>query len=147
METENNNGQTPETPSEKPEINRQTKKPKSKTVGRPPREEAEPAKWTIRGVDVETRNLFEKVRSRANKTAGAYFNTEIRAFLTGEIKTGSKPPATAKDMETMLDARLQQLEAKMSPEAFAEAFAKIMEGKTEGDKKGLLARIIDAFKG
>jgi hypothetical protein len=151
METETNLSTPPEIQPEEVKTARPAKNKKSKAVnpvGRPPREEKEPAQWTIRGVDIETRNLFEKARNRAGKTAGAFFNGEIREFLQGTVKrTTAQPPATPKDMEIILNERFNQLEANLSTDAIAERVAQIIGAKPETERKGMFQRIVDAIKG
>lgn len=144
MQTENDkspaseNEAKPEATTPTPEKKeRQTKKPKSQTEpnkkGRPARATAEPAKWTIRGVDPETRRVIDKAAEKTGKSLGEYFNTEIRQFCTGRIKKSEQPPASPTDIKEMVNAELTvfkteildamlQLQQKQQPEQTRKPF-------------------------
>lgn len=74
----------------------QTETPKSPTPskgGRPPRQSPEPTKWTIRGIEPETRRVIEKAAKRTGKTLGQFFNDELRQAATNVVKRGNQLPA------------------------------------------------------
>lgn len=75
--------------------------------GRPSRSTPEPAKWTVRGVETETRRIIEKAAERTSKTLGQFFNDELREAATNIIKKGDQPPARAEDLVTDLFEQLK----------------------------------------
>lgn len=84
-----------------PENVGQTKTPESPTVlktGRPARDTLEPARWTIRGVETETRLTIEKAAERSSKTLGQFFNTELREAAVNVLKKEYQSPARAEDL-------------------------------------------------
>lgn len=91
--------------------------PTSTKGGRPTRSTPEPAKWTIRGVETETRRVIEKAAERTGKTLGQFFNDELREAATNVIKKGDQPPARAEDLVTDLFEKLKaELANKQSSE-------------------------------
>ena len=56
--------------------------------GRPTRQSPEPAKWTVRGIEPETRRVIEKAAERTGKTLGQFFNlvTDLVEKLKIELK-------------------------------------------------------------
>jgi hypothetical protein len=58
----------------------------------------EPAKWTIRGIEPETRLVIEKAATRSGKTLGQFFNAELREAATNVLKKGDQPPARPEDL-------------------------------------------------
>jgi hypothetical protein len=79
----------------------QTETPESPTVlrtGRSTRDTLEPARWTIRGVETDTRLAIEKAAERSSKTLGQFFNTELREAAVNVLKKGNQPPARAEDL-------------------------------------------------
>lgn len=82
------------------------KKESFKKTGRPNRTEIEPPKWTIRGIDVETRNIIDKAARKHGQTLGQFFNSNIREYCTGQIKKGEQPPAGPVDIKDMITAEL-----------------------------------------
>ena len=79
----------------------QTKTPESPTalkIGRPTRDTLEPARWTIRGIETDTRLTIEKAAERSGKTLGQFFNTELREAAANVLKKGNQPPARAEDL-------------------------------------------------
>jgi hypothetical protein len=101
-----------------PEIESQTEtkisQPAKKT-GRPNRTEPEPSKWTIRGVDTETRRFIDKAAERSGKTLGQFFNQEIREFCAGQIKKGNQPPASPDDIRKMVTDDLISFKTELIP--------------------------------
>jgi uncharacterized protein (DUF1778 family) len=92
-------------PSE-PQSERQTETRESPTTnkgGRPTRSTPEPAKWTIRGIEPETRRVIEKAADRSGKTLGQFFNDEVREAATNVLKKGDQPPARQEDLRTEID--------------------------------------------
>lgn len=81
--------------------------------GRPARLTPEPPKWTIRGVEPETRRVIEKAAERTGKTLGQFFNDELREASTNVLKKGNQPPARAEDLMIDLVEKLK-LELKDS---------------------------------
>jgi hypothetical protein len=84
-----------------PQAEGQTETPKSPTpskVGRPARQSPEPAKWTVRGIEPETRRVIEKAAERTGKTLGQFFNDELREASTCILKKGNQPPARLEDL-------------------------------------------------
>ena len=75
--------------------------------GRPTRQTPEPAKWTVRGIEPETRRVIEKAAERTGKTLGQFFNDELREAATNVIKKGNQPPARAEDLVTDLVEKLK----------------------------------------
>ena len=75
--------------------------------GRPTRQTLEPAKWTVRGVEPETRRVIEKATERTGKTLGQFFNDELREAATNVIKKGNQPPARAEDLVSDLVEKLK----------------------------------------
>jgi uncharacterized protein (DUF1778 family) len=75
--------------------------------GRPTRQTPEPAKWTVRGIEPETRRVIEKAAERTGKTLGQFFNDELREAATNVIKKGNQPPARAEDIVTDLVEKLK----------------------------------------
>lgn len=82
------------------------KKESLKKTGRPNRIETEPPKWTIRGIDVETRNIIDKAARKHGQTLGQFFNSNIREYCTGQIKKGEQPPAAPVNIKDMITAEL-----------------------------------------
>jgi len=83
------------------------KSPTSSKGGRPTRQTPEPAKWTVRGIEPETRRVIEKAAERTGKTLGQFFNDELREAATNLLKKGSQPPARPEDLVTDLVAKLK----------------------------------------
>jgi uncharacterized protein (DUF1778 family) len=81
--------------------------------GRPTRQSPEPAKWTIRGIEPETRRVIEKAAERTGKTLGQFFNDELREASTNVLKKGNQPPARPEDLVSDLIEKLK-LELKDS---------------------------------
>lgn len=146
--TEDNKSTTPET-EQKP-ADPATGSPvvkKAKGKGRPPRKDAEPLPWSIRGVDIETRNIITKACEKRGLTTGQFFNQDIREYASEMIKRSGKPPANPKDIEDMINARLMVFEQKNSPEAVAAAVMKMLETKTTPENNSFLQRLAALFKG
>lgn len=99
-----------------PEKQGQTKTPISPTAakgGRPARLTPEPPKWTVRGIEPETRRVIEKAAERTGKTLGQFFNDELREASTNVLKKGNQPPAKTEDLMIDLVEKLK-LELKAS---------------------------------
>jgi hypothetical protein len=88
-------------PDQNPRKTGQTETPESPTplkTGRPTRDALEPARWTIRGIETDTRLTIEKAAERSGKTLGQFFNTELREAAANVLKKGHQPPARAEDL-------------------------------------------------
>jgi hypothetical protein len=99
-----------------PQVEGQTETQKSPTPskgGRPTRQSPEPAKWTVRGIEPETRRVIEKAAERMGKTLGQFFNDELREASTNILKKGNQPPARPEDLVSDLVEKLK-LELKDS---------------------------------
>lgn len=72
--------------------------PTSSKGGRPTRQTPEPPKWTVRGVEPETRRVIEKAAERTGKTLGQFFNDELREAATNVLKKGNQPPVRPEDL-------------------------------------------------
>lgn len=66
--------------------------------GRPTRLTPEPPKWTVRGIEPETRRVIEKAAERTSKTLGQFFNDELREAATNVLKKAHQPPARPEDL-------------------------------------------------
>jgi len=82
------------------------KKEDQKKGGRPGKAETDPPKWTIRGVDIETRNIIDKAATKHGQTLGQFFNSSIREYCTGQIKKGEQVPASPTDIKDMIAAEM-----------------------------------------
>ena len=149
--TEDNKSTTPDT-EQKP-ADPATESPvikKAKGKGRPPRKDAEPLPWSIRGVDIETRNIITKACEKRSLTVGQFFNQEIREYATGIVKRSGQPPASPKDIEDIINSRLTAFEQTVkqnSPEQIAAAVIKMLETKTTPENTTFLQRLAALFKG
>ena len=88
----------------------QTETPESLTLlktGRPTRDTLEPARWTIRGIETDTRLTIEKAAERSGKTLGQFFNTELREAAANVLKKGHQPPARAEDVVSDLFEKIK----------------------------------------
>lgn len=88
----------------------QTETPISPTplkTGRPIRNALEPIRWTIRGIETDTRLTIEKAAERSGKTLGQFFNTELREAAANVLKKGHQPPARAEDLATNLFEKIK----------------------------------------
>jgi uncharacterized protein (DUF1778 family) len=72
--------------------------PTSSKGGRPTRQTPEPPKWTVRGIEPETRRVIEKAAERTGKTLGQFFNDELREAATNVVKKGNQSPARPEDL-------------------------------------------------
>jgi hypothetical protein len=113
--------------------------------GRRKREEPEPPKWTIRGVDRETRNVIEKASERTGKTLGEYFSTEVREFATSQVKRNSTPPMSPQDIREQLTADVVAMETRIATKTadqLAQLRKDLLEARTAPEqRKGILARL------
>lgn len=103
-------------PDLEPQAAGQTETPKSPTPskgGRPIRQSPEPTKWTIRGIEPETRRVIEKAATRTGKTLGQFFNDELREAATSIVKKGNQLPARPEDLVADLIEKMK-LELKDS---------------------------------
>ncbi|RZK45073.1 MAG: hypothetical protein EOO61_01350 [Hymenobacter sp.] len=108
--------------------------------GRPARETPEAAKWSLRGVEPETRTALNKAADKLGKTVGEFFNSDLRNYAT-EILKGqpSSPPAAPQDIEQMIEAKM----TVMGQSIIDKLSAQLDQMKpVEEPKKGLLARIL-----
>ena len=97
-------------PDQNPQKVGQTKTPKSPTglkTGRPTRNTLEPARWTVRGIETDTRLTIEKAAERSGKTLGEFFNTELREAAANVLKKGHQPPARAEDVVSDLFEKIK----------------------------------------
>ena len=77
----------------------------------------EPAKWTVRGIEPETRLVIEKAATRSGKTLGQFFNAELREAATNVLKKGNQPPARPEDLVSDLVEKLKtELQASQATE-------------------------------
>jgi hypothetical protein len=106
-------------PTEKPRQTEINKSQPSNQVGRPPRDTPEPEKWTIKGVDRDSRAIIQKVAARSGKPLGRWFNEDLRELLQNQLKKGSTDTTIAKPEElvlTLFDQLKSELKAEQSEE-------------------------------
>lgn len=84
--------------------------PTSFKGGRPTRQTPEPPKWTVRGIETETRRVIEKAAERTGKTLGQFFNDELREAATNVLKKGNQPPARPEDL---ISEQLEKIKAEL----------------------------------
>lgn len=98
----------------------QTKTQKSLPLhkaGRPPRNTSEPQKWTIKGVDRDTRAVIQKAASRTGKPLGRWFNEDLREFAQSQIKKGNAIAVKQEDLViNLLDKLRTELKTEQSEE-------------------------------
>lgn len=97
-------------PDQTPQKSGQTKTSESPTplkTGRPTRESLEPARWTIRGIETDTRLTIEKAAERSGKTLGQFFNTELREAAANVLKKEHQPPARGEDVVSDLFEKIK----------------------------------------
>lgn len=75
--------------------------------GRPARRTVEPAKWTIRGVEPETRLIIEQGASHSGKTLGQFFNVELQEAAKALIGSSDALPVRFEDQLILLFAQLK----------------------------------------
>ena len=93
------------------------KSPTRSKTGRPSRSTPEPAKWTIRGIEPETRRIIEKAADRSGKTLGQFFNDELREAASNLLKKGNQVPARPEDLVVDLFEKLRsELKAEQADE-------------------------------
>jgi hypothetical protein len=112
--------------------------------GRPARETPEAAKWSLRGVEPETRTALNKAADKLGKTIGEFFNEDLRVYAT-EILQGqpSSPPAAPRDIEQMIEAKMTTMGDTLSAKLIEHITSQIQNAKPADEpKKGLLARIL-----
>jgi uncharacterized protein (DUF1778 family) len=95
-----------QTPDPDPESVGQTKARNSPTSSKEAKS-TEPAKWTVRGIEPETRLVIEKAATRSGKTLGQFFNAELREAATNVLKKGNQPPARPEDLVSDLVEKLK----------------------------------------
>jgi uncharacterized protein (DUF1778 family) len=95
-----------QTPDPDPEAVGQTKAQNSPTSPKAAKS-TEPAKWTVRGIEPETRLVIEKAATRSGKTLGQFFNAELREAATNVLKKGNQPPARPEDLVSDLVEKLK----------------------------------------
>ncbi|GAB3051235.1 hypothetical protein GCM10027185_62610 [Spirosoma pulveris] len=106
-------------PDQNPQEAGQTETPESLTglkTGRPNRDTLEPARWTIRGVETDTRLTIEKAAERSGKTLGQFFNTELREAAANVLKKGHQPPARAEDLGDLFEKIKSELRESQATE-------------------------------
>jgi hypothetical protein len=98
----------------------QTKTKKSPTATdthAPEKATADATKWTLKGIDIETRNTITKAAQRAGKPLGKFFNQEIREFCNGQLSRKAEVPAAPADVAGMVKAELatvgEEMEARI----------------------------------
>jgi hypothetical protein len=142
--TVENEGQTETSKSQPAKKERQTKTEKRPALdnkgGRPAKEGTEPPKWTIRGVDLETRSIIDKATKKQGLTLGEFFNQDIREYCTGQIKKSQQPPATQNDVKIMVQSELTVFKTELL-EALAEREARAATTEPEAERKGFWARL------
>lgn len=119
-----------------------TTAPTKNKGGRPPKEGTEPPKWSIRGVDIETRAIIDKAASKRSMTLGEFFNQEIREYCTGQIKKSKLPPASPTDVKDMINAELSVFKVDM----LAAMAAQMHQNKPEEDRKTFGQKLLDLFR-
>ena len=134
--TEEGQTTTADSPTEEVKVNK---------GGRPKREEPEPPKWTIRGVDRETRNVIEKASERTGKTLGEYFSTEVREFAANQVKRNSTPPMSPQDIRDQLKADVEAMETRIASttaDQLAQLRVDLLQARTAPEqRRGILARL------
>jgi hypothetical protein len=134
--TDNGQTETAAGPTEEAKVNK---------GGRPKREEPEPPKWTIRGVDRETRTVIEKASDRAGKTLGEYFCTEVREFAANQVKRNSTPPMSPQDIRNQLKADVEAMETRIASttaDQLAQLRRDLLEARTAPEqRKSFLSRL------
>ena len=147
-----NDTETTQEEGQTPTVNGQTETPDGPTAevkvnkgGRPKREEPEPPKWTIRGVDRETRTVIEKASDRAGKTLGEYFSTEVREFASNQVKRNSTPPMSPQDIRDQLKADVEAMETRIASttaDQLAQLRVDLLQARTAPEqRRGILARL------
>ncbi|GAB3341726.1 hypothetical protein GCM10027299_56000 [Larkinella ripae] len=79
------------------------KKSTTKHKGGRPRRAPDVGLWAIRGVDLETRGVIEKVAQRSGKTIGQFLNEDVRSYAQEQLKKGEQMPIRQEDIRTELD--------------------------------------------
>lgn len=121
----------------------QTETPVSPTPskgGRPTRQSPEPAKWTVRGIEPETRRVIEKAAERTGKTLGQFFNDELREASTNIIKKGNQPPVRPEDLVTDLVEKLK-LELKDSQATELQSIREAIEKRPATLREWLFGKV------
>lgn len=138
-------GQTITEPGQTTTPEGQTEGVKVNKGGRPKREDPEPPKWTIRGVDRETRTVIEKASDRAGKTLGEYMNTEVREFAANQVKRNSTPPMSPQDIRNQLKADVEAMETRIASttaDQLAQLRKDLLEARTAPEqRRGILSRL------
>lgn len=120
--------------------------PEAKTEnkrGRPARETPEAAKWSLRGVEPETRTALNKAADKLGKTIGEFFNSDLRNYATEVLKgQPSSPPAAPQDIEQMIEAKMAVMGQSITQQLNALSTQLEQMKPVEEPKKGLLARIL-----
>jgi predicted HicB family RNase H-like nuclease len=81
-------------------MSRQTKSAKSQTV----------PKWTLKGIEPETRRAIEKAAKKEGKGLGQYCNEKLRIAATETLKGGGLP-IRPEDLTDFLTIQIEQLRA------------------------------------
>lgn len=106
--------------------------------GRPAKNEIEPPKWTIRGIDIETRNIIDKAATKHGQTLGQFFNSSIREYCTGQIKKGEQPPASPTDIKSIIAAEMISFKTDILESIFA--------ASPKPDKKTFAQKLKELFQ-
>lgn len=129
-------------PHSDPQVEEQTKtqlSPTSSKGGRPTRQTPEPPKWTVRGIEPETRRVIEKAAERTGKTLGQFFNDELREAATNILKKGNQPPAKPEDLMTDLVEKLK-LELKESQSTELQSIREAIEKRPASFREWLFGK-------
>lgn len=113
--------------------------PTSSKGGRPTRQTPEPPKWTVRGIEPETRRVIEKAAERTGKTLGQFFNDELREAATNVLKKGNQPPARPEDLMTDLMEQLK-LELKASQSTELQSIREAIENRPASFREWLFGK-------
>lgn len=114
------------------------KKEGQKKGGRPGKVETDPPKWTIRGVDIETRNIIDKAATKHGQTLGQFLNSNVREYCTGQIKKGEQPPASPTDIKDMIAAEMISFKTDI--------LESIIAGRPKTDKKTFAQKLKEFFE-
>lgn len=99
------------------------------------REKSQPApKWTIKGIEVETRRAIEKAAKKEGKGIGQFCNEKLRIAATQTLKGGALP-VRPEDVTDLLQKQIEQLRAD-----FKTDFQTLIEAQKP--KPSLLKRIL-----
>lgn len=84
---------------------------------RTPRTTPEPEKWTIRGVERDTRAVIQKAAARSNKPLDQWFNEDLREFAQAQVRKTTNAPAKP---EGSVPDRFDKLKSELKAEQLEE---------------------------